>query len=310
MGIDMRLLTLSLAACLGLVLATSAAVAVDNRATDQESQALLLKIEQQLVGGHFITPPDDNAVNTWEEYLARTAPSTPVTTRELAEFAVRMRSQASEQVLKGKPESAAGLTAFADMADSLLAELTGKPATRQAVPDAPSSAAVSPPVNVSPETSPSPKEKSAAFAPPVAASSVTLPPSKGRDAAQAPTASSGASPPLREKDVALVPPVAAPKISSAPRDKDVAAGFLSRGNALLAAKDISGARKFYEYAADLGDASAAMAMGRTFDPYYLNGLGVMGLQANAERAVNWYRRAAALGSQDARRRLQAMGASQ
>jgi hypothetical protein len=290
MGIDMRLLTLSLAACLGLVLATSAAVAVDNRATDQESQALLLKIEQQLVGGHFITPPDDNAVNTWEEYLARTAPSTPATTRELAEFAVRMRSQAREQVLKGKPENAAGLTAFADMADSLLAELTGKPATRQVVPDAPSSAAVSPPVNVSPETSPSPKEKSAAFAPPVAASSVTLPPSKGRDAAQAPTASSGASPPLREKDAA--------------------AGFLSRGNALLAAKDISGARKFYEYAADLGDASAAMAMGRTFDPYYLNGLGVMGLQANAERAVNWYRRAAALGSQDARRRLQAMGVSQ
>jgi TPR repeat protein len=312
MATDMGPLMLLRAACLGSVLAVSPAAASGNRATDQESQALLLKIEQQLTSGHFITPADDNAVSTWEEYLARTAPTTPATTRELTVFAERIRDR-SEQVSKGNPETAAGLKAFADMADSLLAELRGQPSARQMAAGASSSAAVSPPVNSSAETLPPPKEKDTALATPVSAPRATLPSLKEKDLALVPTVSvtPQSSPSPTEKNAGLAPPVSG-STSTLPlaRNKGAAGSFHSRGDALLAVKDISGARKFYEYAANLGDASAAMALARTFDPDYLSGLGVMGLQPNSERAVTWYRKAAALGNQDAEHRLQAMGASQ
>jgi TPR repeat protein len=260
-----------LAACLGLLLAASTAAAADDQATDQESQALLLKIEHQLARSHFNAPPDDNAVSTWQEFLTRAAPDTPGATRALTEFAERMRSRASVQVLKGNLEAAADLQAFGDMADSLLGQQRGKATAHQLTPDLPISADVLQPLDTSHNTLPLPKDKAEAAAPPVNTSSETFP---------------------------------------VPKDKDAAAAFLSRGDALLAIKDISGARKLYEYAANLGNASAAMAMGRTLDPDYLNGLGAVGLQPDSERAVSWYRKAAALGNHDAELRLQAIGVSE
>jgi TPR repeat protein len=89
----------------------------------------------------------------------------------------------------------------------------------------------------------------------------------------------------------------------------VAAIYISRGNAMLALKDISAARKFYEYAADAGSPAAAMALARTLDPAYLADLGVVGLRPDPALAAVWYRRAAVLGAPDAKARLQALGAN-
>ena len=44
------------------------------------------------------------------------------------------------------------------------------------------------------------------------------------------------------------------------------ATYVARGDAMLAIKDISGARRFYEVAANAGNAPAAMALARTYDP--------------------------------------------
>jgi len=46
-------------------------------------------------------------------------------------------------------------------------------------------------------------------------------------------------------------------------------------------------------------------MGKTFDPTFLAGIGVRGTGADPALATTWYRRAAGLGDEEARTRLQA-----
>jgi hypothetical protein len=81
------------------------------------------------------------------------------------------------------------------------------------------------------------------------------------------------------------------------------AAAVNRGDAMLASKDISAARGFYEYAAKAGNARAATALAETYDPAFLNRLGVIGPKPNPALAADWYRRAAALGDRKAEARL-------
>lgn len=69
---------------------------------------------------------------------------------------------------------------------------------------------------------------------------------------------------------------------------------MRRGDALLAIGDISGARRFYERAAEAGSPEAAIAAGRTHDPAVLATLGARGIRPDPEAAATWYRRAEAL----------------
>jgi hypothetical protein len=78
---------------------------------------------------------------------------------------------------------------------------------------------------------------------------------------------------------------------------------LMRGDEAMARGDIVAARRFYELAASYRSASAATAVGRTYDPIYLNELGVRGLQPDAEKARSWYERAQQQGDGEARARL-------
>ncbi len=77
---------------------------------------------------------------------------------------------------------------------------------------------------------------------------------------------------------------------------------------MLAIKDISAARKFYEYAADAGSARAAMAIAMTYDPAFLSQLQVVGLSPDPALSATWYRKAAALGDPNAAARLHALSA--
>jgi hypothetical protein len=89
-----------------------------------------------------------------------------------------------------------------------------------------------------------------------------------------------------------VPSVTRPPTS---REPAIAAFYATRGDEMLALKDISAARKLYEYAADAGSARAATALARTFDAAFVTQLGVVGLKPDPALAATWYRKAAALG---------------
>jgi TPR repeat protein len=67
--------------------------------------------------------------------------------------------------------------------------------------------------------------------------------------------------------------------------------------------DISAARLIYETLAMKGSASAAFAMGQTFDPEFLTGKRIEGLKPDIERARSWYKKAIELGSPDAEAKL-------
>ncbi|HYM03868.1 MAG TPA: hypothetical protein VET85_13035 [Stellaceae bacterium] len=110
-------------------------------------------------------------------------------------------------------------------------------------------------------------------------------------------------PPAPETAVAppLPPEQATPPPQRAP-DSPVAL-LLERGNQLLAAGDITSARQFYARAAETEAGAAAAAMGKTYDPLFLQHIGAVGMYANVARASDWYRRAAAAGDGEAAIRL-------
>jgi len=72
---------------------------------------------------------------------------------------------------------------------------------------------------------------------------------------------------------------------------------------MLARKDISAARKFYEYAANAGSARAATTLAKTYDAAFIDQLGVVGLLPDAALAARWYRRAEELEGPHAGSRL-------
>ena len=84
--------------------------------------------------------------------------------------------------------------------------------------------------------------------------------------------------------------------------------YASRGDEMLAIKDISAARKFYEYAANAGSARAATALAKSYDPAFLTQLGAVGIRPDPALAAAWYGRAVALGDSDAEARLRTQSA--
>jgi TPR repeat protein len=79
--------------------------------------------------------------------------------------------------------------------------------------------------------------------------------------------------------------------------------LIKQGEQYAEAGDLAGARIQFQRAAEAGDATAATALGATYDPTVFTKLGVVGIGADLEKARFWYQKAARLGSADARRRL-------
>ncbi len=88
------------------------------------------------------------------------------------------------------------------------------------------------------------------------------------------------------------------------------AGLLARGDWLLATGDIPSARLLYERAADAGEARAALRLGESFDPVYLGGSHLRGLQGDRDMAVFWYRHARDLGAIGVASRLKQLEAKE
>jgi len=83
------------------------------------------------------------------------------------------------------------------------------------------------------------------------------------------------------------------------------AELLTRGDIFLHAGDVASARLFYERAADAGDRQAAMRMGATFDPAFLDRVGVHA-RGDTARALSWYRHALDLGAPKTDRQTQSV----
>jgi TPR repeat protein len=90
----------------------------------------------------------------------------------------------------------------------------------------------------------------------------------------------------------MTAPAASPPSSQAYAE---IAALVARGDSLLGVGDIASARLFYERAADAGDGPAALRLGATFDPGFLDRAGLHSIHADPGQAETWYRRARELG---------------
>ena len=88
------------------------------------------------------------------------------------------------------------------------------------------------------------------------------------------------------------------------------AGLLARGDWLFATGDVASARLLYERAADAGEARAAVRLGETFDPVYLDASHRRGLHGDPDMAVLWYRHARDLGATEVASRLKKLEAKE
>lgn len=89
-------------------------------------------------------------------------------------------------------------------------------------------------------------------------------------------------------------------------DPAEAAMLMQRGRDFMGAGDISAARVAFSRLADAGIADAAFALANTYDPTYLAGHHVMGVQGDRATARTWYERAKELGSAEAAQMLARM----
>jgi TPR repeat protein len=64
----------------------------------------------------------------------------------------------------------------------------------------------------------------------------------------------------------------------------------------------------YERAAAAGSGLGATGVGKTYDPAFLASIDARGLRGDTARAVDWYRKALALGDSEASDRLKALSA--
>jgi hypothetical protein len=107
--------------------------------------------------------------------------------------------------------------------------------------------------------------------------------------------------------IAVPPPISRGAAAMTLRSDDDVVKELLEANRLLERGDIVAARAVYQQAAEMGNASAALMLGSTYDPGRLWSFGIMGMTGNKERARQWYLRAAELGHPDAKTRLMALG---
>ena len=77
------------------------------------------------------------------------------------------------------------------------------------------------------------------------------------------------------------------------------AALLTRGDVLFSKGDLLAARLFYERAADEGDGQAALKLGESFDPVFLDRAHLPGARGDRSMALSWYRRARDLGVTEA-----------
>ena len=92
-------------------------------------------------------------------------------------------------------------------------------------------------------------------------------------------------------------------------DSAATVALVVRGNRLLAVRDIGGAQLVFAHAASGGSAAAATGLAKTYDPRFLEKIGVRDAAPDPAIAAAWYRQAISLGDKEATDLLAQMGQS-
>lgn len=130
-------------------------------------------------------------------------------------------------------------------------------------------------------------------------------PDAGQTSVATPPASTAAA--VGETEQAASPPVApGTRMVKTVRELDPEAVklLMQQGEQFVAAGDLVTARIVFRRAAEAGDATAALAMGATYDPIVLAKLGARSMMADVEKARGWYQKAQAYGSPEAPHRIE------
>ena len=175
---------------------------------------------------------------------------------------------------------------------------TGTPATEDAAgkPEMTSTPAPSEPAAPAAENAPSPAP--AAGAPFAAANPTdTAPASAAISVGPAPSATTAPAASSSANELsAAAPTTGLPETRLSAAD---AAALLARGDVLFSKGDVVAARLFYERAAYAGEGQAALRLGETFDPAFLDQARLRGARGDLSTALSWYRRARDLGVAEA-----------
>jgi len=118
-----------------------------------------------------------------------------------------------------------------------------------------------------------------------------------------PSSSPPMTPPRAGPDIAKATPAVPDNLSVEPTPRALGENlsattislYVQRGNELLSAGDVVGARLFFERAVREGDAGAARGLGRTYDPLSLKRFRIRGASGDPAKALVWYREAMRLG---------------
>jgi hypothetical protein len=191
---------------------------------------------------------------------------------------------------------------------ALLAAPGVQPSPSSAAPDSVAGIAPAAGVVVPSDPPPAPDAAAVVHLPPVpvVARVAIAPPAASPSVAAAPASLPSASipSPRIEAPHPVIAQARTPPAAPAAAPDAMIAMILKRGDDMLAAGDISAARLLYERAADSGNARAATGVGKTYDPNFLRDIGARGLTPDANRAAEWYRRAAEAGDAEAAQRLE------
>jgi len=97
--------------------------------------------------------------------------------------------------------------------------------------------------------------------------------------------------------------------SSAGLSPEMEASMMDRAQALLDTRDIAGARMLYRFLIRKGSRKGAFGLAQTYDPAFLERIGVAGMDAaDIDEAKKWYQDAAKRGHEEAQERLKLLAA--
>lgn len=82
--------------------------------------------------------------------------------------------------------------------------------------------------------------------------------------------------------------------------------LIAHGRKMVEVGYVAGARSYFKRAAEAGSADAALALGATYDPSFIEQIGAQGIKPDVTQARAWYERARALGDKDAGEQLAAL----
>jgi hypothetical protein len=260
-----------IAFCAGSLLVGAVALAEDGRSAasasvqvDQGVEALLRQVERQIIIGHTTAPASDNAVDTWMRVLDAVSPASHGTVSALTDFVAYMRRRVADEQAAGRPTVAINLLVFVDVATEMLQRESAAP-TSSLVAASPDSAGDVPLPTLSTGMvsrdiilSEAQNGQSAALVEPrrsqIGSTERQIPPGDTAATDAFPVPGAVGKEAMNAPLVASRPAVASTVLAGRPvaPEQPAAAFFVSRGDAMMAIKDISAARKFYEYAANAG----------------------------------------------------------